>query len=165
MVLIETLKSFYHDIAEIVTILFKNPYTLLLAFGLLLLLISIILIITRNNYTRIVNMIDEGEEQAINKRIGEWGEMIVNNVQQDCMERKLKLTLYVFILLLLSILIIFFSFYNLDELPYLIIIVIHLFVLFSIIFIFKCLIRKKKRKKINSKEKNKRKKVNSEENK
>ncbi len=119
---------------------------MLLVIGGLLLFTSVMLMITRNNYTRIVKLIDKGEKEAIERRVEEWGEMIINNVQQECLERKLSLTLFVFLLPVFSLLLIVFSIYKLDMMTYLIISVIHLTVLLIIYLILKRLTRKKKKK-------------------
>ena len=112
-----------------------------------------------------VKMIDDGEKEAIQKRIEEWGEMILNNVQQQCLERKLSLTIYTFIFPILSIVLITFSIYKLDMISNLILTVIHLLVILIIFYIEKFDRRKKSKNKKTKDNKNNPKKEESEESK
>jgi hypothetical protein len=150
----DILKDYYQDLDKLVDKFIASPYTGLLLVGLFILFITFMLIITRITYSGIVKMIDEGEARAIELRIEEWGEMIVNNLQQKCMEKKLSLTIYIIILPLLSIAMIGFSVYQLNVVNNLIVTVIHLFVLLTL-FLFIKLIRKGlTRKKNQSKKEN-----------
>jgi hypothetical protein len=145
--MMDILKDFYQDLDRLVDKFIESPYTGLLILGFLILFITFVLIITRLNYTKIIKMIDQGEERAISQRIEEWGEMIVNNLQQKCMERKLALTIYIIILPIFSLAMIGFSVYKLDMIPNLIITFIHLLVLFILLSVFKFIRKGLKNKK------------------
>ncbi|ERJ11917.1 hypothetical protein [Haloplasma contractile] len=141
----EQLKNFYQDVWKIFEFLFENVYMALFIVAVLILLVEVMLMITRNTYSKLVKMIDESERIAIEKRIEEWGEMIINNVQQSCLEKKLKLTMYSFILPIFALALVAFSIYKLNMVTNLILFAVHLGAIILIVLIV-LFIRKKKGK-------------------
>lgn len=110
------------------------------------------MIIVRNVNIGIVEFIDEEEERGRKERTESLHSLMITDIQQKCLDMKVSLTYYLFILPLLSISLISFSIYKLNMTMNLLLFSIHIAILLVIFYIVRYRITTKhirKTKKIN----------------